>query len=463
MTRDTLAKTHQLLKKELAKQGVQLDGRSEAYKLVSDSEGETILYVALASAQDLLTEQQIEDLNAAGCLLDDGKPTRITFIGSKKQYAQAIVWSRLEKQLTSKKTEVAKVTLLERRIKTLEGELKAARDTSANELAMTQLMEALTKSIRSGGKVRSTVKAPTAKQRASDGFEGIATIALSDWHWGEVVDRKNVNGLNEYNLAVASRRADRIFDTTLALLDPKPGKYDALMVPMLGDMLSGIIHDELVMTNEASVIDCIVSLVAKLDAGLYELAQHFPALIVSCVFGNHGRMDKRKTFKNQGSLNYETLVYRMLEQQLRIRMGDACNIKFKIGTASDVFTNVYGKTFLYTHGDQFDAYQGSVFEKVRAGDLAKRRRAQQARQMVHDYLVCGHFHTYAGFQDLIMNGSLVGYNEFAFNHNMSIERPQQALFVNHPDFGITKHLPVFADDPIPLSKMIAPVSVVEVA
>ncbi len=459
MTRDTLAKTHKALQDELEKQGVALEGRSDAFKLTSDGEGKTTLYVAVAHANDLLDDAQLDELNAAGLLLDDGKPVRISW-GSKKQYAIAIAWSLLEEKQKSKKVEPAKLALLERRVKTLEKELKEARDASASDVALTQLMEALTRGYRAG-KVRCISKAPTPRQRTSDSFEGVATAALSDWHWGETVERQSVNGLNEYNLAIAERRASRIFDTLLLLLDPKPGKYDAMMVAILGDMLSGIIHDELVLTNEAGVLECILSLVAKLEAGLFELAQHFPALVVVCVPGNHGRMDKRKTHKNLAALSYETLVYKLLEQHLKVRMGAACNVKFKVGTSSDVVTNVYGKTFLYTHGDQFDMYNGNAFDKVRAGDLAKRRRAHEAGQTVHDYLVLGHYHTYAGFSNIIMNGSLVGYNEYAFNHNLSIERPQQALFVNHPQFGITKHLPVFADDPVPLAKMLAPVSVLD--
>lgn len=457
MTRDTLAKIFQLLKSELAEQGVQLDGRSQTLKLSALDNGESILYVALAFAENLLNEHQLDMLNTAGCLIDGGKPTRVSW-GSKKQYAQAIAWSRLEDQVNAKALGNAKTVLLERRVKTLEQELKEARETSSTEAALTQLMTSLAKSYRAG-KVRAPVKAPTARQKASSAFEGVATLALSDWHWGEKVDGKSVNNLNAFDLSIAGRRADRIFDTALTLLDPTDGKYDALTVPILGDMLSGIIHDELVLTNEADVLECILSLVAKLEAGLFELAQHFPVLQVSCVYGNHGRMDKRKTHKRQASLNYETLVFRLLQQHLKVRMGDACNVSFKIGDASDVFTTVYGKRFLFTHGDQFDAFTGCAFDKVRAGDHAKRRRAMQAGEMVHDYLVCGHFHQYGAMGNIVMNGSLVGYNEYAFNNNLSFERPQQALFVNHPQFGITRHQPVFADDPMPLGKTLTPVSI----
>lgn len=457
MTSDTIAKVHQVLAKELAAQKVEPNSRSQNYKLVSADDGTSTLYITLTHVETVLTEVQLDALKEQGYLLDNGQPSRTSW-GAKKQYAIALSWTKLQEHAKNATAGRGRLTLLERRIKTLELELKEAKDTSAESAAWVHLLDTVTKVYRNGKPKVPTL--PRAKRRTvADVCEGVATLVLSDWHWGEQVDEKSVNGLNAYNVSIAERRANRIFDTALELLDPSEGKYDAMVVPILGDMLSGIIHDELALTNDGSIIECILSLVARLEAGLFELAQHFPVLQVSCVFGNHGRMDKRKTHKRQGATNWETLVYRLLEQHLKARMGDRCNVSFKIGTASDVLTMVYDKKFLFTHGDQFDMYQGGAFDKVRAGDFAKRKRAMDAGQMVHDYLVCGHFHQYGSFGNIIMNGSLVGYNEYAFNHNLSIERPQQALFVNHPQYGITKHLPVFADEPVALAKLLAPVSV----
>ena len=143
---------------------------------------------------------------------------------------------------------------------------------------------------------------------------------------------------------------------------------------------------------------------------------------------------------------------------MKARMGDKCNVHFKIATASDVTVQVYDKTYLLTHGDQFDNNPGSCFERVRAGDAAKRKRAHDSKLPVHDVLICGHYHQYQAVGNIITNGSLVGYNEFAFHSNLAIERPQQALFVQHPALGITRHSGVFADEPTAVKSGVAPVS-----
>lgn len=483
---DNLAKIYQVLAKEVR---LSTDGRSNRGNEVKLGNGDTpdaALYITVTHLEKVLDEAQMQALAKAGMLLEGGTPARVA-IGTKRPYAVGIAWGKLEGQMQRQQEEAqaakaaaqaakpvaddvqaepaahsakvsgAKVTLLENRLRNMEKELKDARDASAVDVALVNLLDMIGQQYQRG-KVKAP-PAPTRRQRMADSHEGVAAVVLSDWHYGERVEKDAVNGLNEYNLAIADRRASRIFDATLKMLDPTPGKYDALMVPMLGDMLSGVIHEELVATNDGPIIECILSLVAKLETGLLEFAQHFPQVQVVATYGNHGRMDRRKTHKAQSSLNYETLVYRMLEKQLKTRLGEQCNVQFKIATASDVTARVYDKLYLFTHGDQFDSNPGSAFERTRAGDAAKRKRAHDAKQPVHDFLVCGHYHQYTAAGNIIMNGSMIGYNEFAYHSNLSIERPQQALFVQHPKHGITRHSAVFAEEPVVSAKgILAPVS-----
>lgn len=494
---DNIAKIYQALAKDVK---LSSDGRSKRandVKLNNADTDEATLYVTVTYMDSVLDDAKLQLLAKAGVLLNKGAPVRTT-IGTKRPFAMGIAWGKLEKAvkaeaaavaaasaaaaqaaraataanaeaqaqsqasmeasetINSSKVSGAKVTLLENRIRNLEKELKDAKDASAVDIALVNLLETVGHQYHKG-KVKAP-PAPTARQRKSDSHEGVAALVLSDWHWGERVNKACVNGLNEYDAVIADRRASRIFEKSLAMLDPTPGKYDALIIPCLGDMLSGVIHEELVATNDGSVLESLLTLLTKLESGLVEYARHFPVVQVVATYGNHGRMDRRKTHKAQSSLNYETLVFRLLEMHLKARMGDKCNVHFKIATASDVTVQVYDKTYLLTHGDQFDSNPGNVLERVRAGDAAKRKRAHEAKQPVHDLLLCGHYHTYQAVGNIVTNGSLVGYNEFAYHSNLAIERPQQALFVQHPSLGITRHSGVFADEPIAVKSGFAPVS-----
>ena len=57
-------------------------------------------------------------------------------------------------------------------------------------------------------------------------------------------------------------------------------------------------------------------------------------------------------------------------------------------------------------------------------------------------MIVGHWHQYIHTRTLIVNGSLKGYDEYAYTNNFSFEEPQQAMWINHPRHGITFRMPV---------------------
>jgi hypothetical protein len=44
------------------------------------------------------------------------------------------------------------------------------------------------------------------------------------------------------------------------------------------------------------------------------------------------------------------------------------------------------------------------------------------------------------------NGSLKGYDEYAYRMNLPYQAPMQALWVTHPEKGVTFQMPVLADE-----------------
>ena len=49
---------------------------------------------------------------------------------------------------------------------------------------------------------------------------------------------------------------------------------------------------------------------------------------------------------------------------------------------------------------------------------------------------------------LVVNGSLSGFSEFAYQNNMTPTRPAQGLWITHEE-GITHQLPIYLDKPQP--------------
>ena len=122
-------------------------------------------------------------------------------------------------------------------------------------------------------------------------------------------------------------------------------------------------------------------------------------------------------------------------------------VTFQVSDSTDVHYSLYGHRYRLTHGDQFsggDSIIGPIGAVLR-GDAKKRNRESQVGNP-YDTLICGHFHQLVIMKKIIINGSLKGYDEYAYGHNFPFEEPQQALWLTHPDHGITFNMPVFVDN-----------------
>lgn len=275
---------------------------------------------------------------------------------------------------------------------------------------------------------------------------GTPTLFLSDLHWGEVVDPRQINGVNSYDLPIARARLKRIFTTALTMLFAhlQPGQYPGLVLALGGDMVSGNIHEELRETNDASILAVILDLLDHLIAGIDMLLdaglQH---IFVPCVVGNHGRMDKKPRAKGAVQDNYEWILYQLLLRHY----AKSKRVTVVPSESLDFVYQLHQTTYLLTHGDQFRGGSGIAgpLTPWALGDHRKRKR-QNAIAQPYDYLIFGHFHSLTWGPNWIVNGSLKGYDEYSYRSNFGFEVPQQALWITHPRHGITIKLEVQAED-----------------
>ena len=82
---------------------------------------------------------------------------------------------------------------------------------------------------------------------------------------------------------------------------------------------------------------------------------------------------------------------------------------------------------------------------ITRGDHKKRSVGNQIGNQ-YDTLIVGHFHTLMQLERFIVNGSLIGLNEYAYNNNFGYEPARQALWLTHPENGITISMPVLVQD-----------------
>lgn len=274
----------------------------------------------------------------------------------------------------------------------------------------------------------------------------IPTMLLTDIHWDEVVDPAEIDHVNKYDRAIAERRVKRAFDQAVTVPRDYLGgvTYDGFQLFLGGDLMSGIIHEELRETNQGTVIESILSVVEPLIAGVTLLAATYGKVHIAAVVGNHGRRTQKPVAKHRPQDNFDWLVYKMMQREFRGR----ADITMDVSNAADAHVTVYQTRYLLTHGDQFKGGSGisGALAPLLLGTHRKTRRQANAGQPF-DVMVMGHFHTslWMPTKGLIVGGSVIGYNEYAYQNNLEVEAPQCAFWLTAPR-GITVSAPLFVQD-----------------
>lgn len=319
--------------------------------------------------------------------------------------------------------------------KALRAENKALKEENAETQKIIDLVERSTYKDANPLKIR---KASSKKHQAA------ATAFLSDTHFDEVVTLAETSGENEYNRSIAERRLITFAEKAVLMRDLMSG-YDLvhLDLPLGGDIVSGNIHEELARSNDAEIMDTVDHWSAKIAEVVVTLAKEYPTVFVPAVVGNHGRNTRKPRHKGRIRDNFDWLIYRNVMRSC----SHLKNVAFSISDSTDVIWETMGHRYLMTHGDQASGGGGwgGIFSPImRLND--KKRRAYGARNIQFDTMIIGHWHQllYAG--DVIVNGSLKGWDEFAHNLNFKPEPPQQAFWLTDPEKGKIFSSALFVDD-----------------
>lgn len=282
----------------------------------------------------------------------------------------------------------------------------------------------------------------TKTGRKLDDLTGVPMFFLSDVHHGEVVRAEEIGGINHYSVAASHERIRTYIQIGCELLRDylSAPKYDGCVLMLGGDMVSGDIHEELAQTNEIESIPAVLDLAGTLVWAIRSLADQFGRVHVPCVTGNHGRMSRKPRSKRRNHTNFDWLLYQVLALQLK----DDARVTFQIADGADCLFNVYQTRYLLTHGDQYrggDGFAGAVVPIAR-GD--RKKRAKHSRlDRGFDVQCMGHWHQYVHTEDFVVNGSVKGYDEYAYQGNFDPQPPIQALWITHSERGMTFRMPVY--------------------
>lgn len=282
------------------------------------------------------------------------------------------------------------------------------------------------------------------RKQATKKHHDTPVLMLSDLHLDEVVDLHEMDGINEYDRTIAHRRLENVVDGTVTLLKRHTAgtHHDGIVVALLGDIITGEIHDELARTNVAPPSASIVHWVPHLASALRYLADEFGRVFVPCVDGNHDRFYKKTPAKKRAESSLAWVVYNWLADSLR----DDARVTFGISTSPEQLIDVYGSTFLLSHGDGFRSQGGvgGLYPSMLKW-LLRKHQLYSATKRDFNYALIGHHHQDLWGQDFVVNAALKGYDEYAKSNGFTFGVAAQQLFTVTPERGIGHRLTVHAD------------------
>ena len=268
----------------------------------------------------------------------------------------------------------------------------------------------------------------------------VPITSIADLHAGEVVRRDELNGVNEFNLAIMEARFRRYVERTIRLSrEHGPGNYPGIVVNLIGDMVSGWLHEELRKTDEETPMQCALRVRDLLVWGLQAFADEFGRVYAPAVCGNHGRTTAKPEFKGYPYTNWDWLIYQMVIRALADRKDD--RIQIDVRPANEVFYRVWDTAYLACHGDMLGVKGGDgiigAIGPIMRGEVKTRGRSASSG-MAYDIIVMGHWHQSLWLPRAIVANTLKGYCNFAKSAlSAPPTPPSQPLWFNHPRYGIT--------------------------
>lgn len=270
---------------------------------------------------------------------------------------------------------------------------------------------------------------PTNKKR-----EGI--LFIGDTHVGEVVSPEQTYNFGKYDIETFVIRLQHIADTVKSHVIDSGKKLKKIHLILLGDIVSGNIHDELALNAHGDVTDWILIAYKSIVSLVEELKPYVSdEVLMYGVPGNHGRMKRKPQHKNFYN-NFDFITYKFIEEYYR-GLGDS-KVKCIFKKCFFDIADVHGNKFLFLHGNNIKSWAGIPFYGIDRSYKILSALLQNTGQKI-DYMVMGHFHTgidmarFGG--EIIVNGSVIGNNEFSLQNNFA-STPSQIFLISEEGYGV---------------------------
>jgi len=324
----------------------------------------------------------------------------------------------------------------------LEGEVKALRGENRRlfkELGTRHRFEKAV--IASGlGGVRTDLVSSSVDISKDEGKTDVdLVLCLGDWHIGDLIRWKNTEEYNSFDFSIAQHRMAGILRGLRKWVEGQRACYNITTchVFVMGDMVSGGIHLELLTDEEFPPPVQCAKAGELLAASLRELDTFFP--VVNTVFlsaDNHSRT----TIKPRHKRKVEFSLGHMVAAITKAHLSPVLQWRFVEPLSAATIIEVQGFRFLLQHGDYIRSYgitPDAAIEKA----MMEEEMVRAGTENEFDVMVIGHFHRASFKSHLVTNGSLCGRTEYEHSRRFRPSPATQVSFLVHPTHGIFNFVP----------------------
>lgn len=311
----------------------------------------------------------------------------------------------------------------------------------------------LARQLSEGGEYNDIVRAalarmpqrPSIKPRERKGGlrEGTPLILASDWHVEQEVKPEAVAGRNRYNLDISKKRMQNFFEAVRWATNQQRDTYKIrdMILWWGGDFIQNFLHEDDVENNLLAPLDAIMYAQTNMIAGFKYLLEdpEIEQFIVPMNDGNHGRTTKKMRSSTRIRHSLEVFLY----AQIAMYFHNEPRLKFILPTSQFTFLDdVYARVIRFLHGDVFK-YAGGV------GGITVplfRAMARWEKTKRADLTCLGHYHQRYCLPDVIVNGSLIGYDSYAMGGGFPFQDPVQCMRMLDAKRWIGADIPLYVAD-----------------
>lgn len=270
-----------------------------------------------------------------------------------------------------------------------------------------------------------TVKQPVAQDPK---HEEVAAVAFSDLHLSETVRLSESNGINQYNSIIAANRVYEYAQKVKSILTRHMAMYKikSIWVPVLGDIINGSIHPELIATNDMTDPAAVVLGARLLRMFVEELASLGVPVEVDAIHGNHPRLSAKMPTKKQAHTNLDWLMYEYMSSAFE----RDSRVSVNVHTSQIGMKNILGWNYVFEHGIDVASGKEEAFEdRIRAlFDDQVYRKATGYKGASFDQLLIGNMHKAKFLERTIVNGTFTGQNELGMSWRLKPITASQSMW-----------------------------------